>query len=195
MYELVTDFENVIADFFGSKEAVAVDCCTHALELCLRLTKPKEVSIPTRTYPSIPFTCEKINQPWHWKDQTWNDYYHLGGSDIIDAAVLWKEKSYVTGSMMCLSFQFRKHLALGRGGMILLDDSATADKLRRMAHDGRVRGVLWQQHDISEIGYHYYMLPETAQNGLELFPKIKDIPPKLWSDKDYPYLPNFTVFK
>jgi len=28
----VIEFENIIADFYGSKYAVATDCCTHALD-------------------------------------------------------------------------------------------------------------------------------------------------------------------
>jgi DegT/DnrJ/EryC1/StrS aminotransferase family len=32
-------FEIEIAKFFGSPYAVATDCCTHAVELCLRLKK------------------------------------------------------------------------------------------------------------------------------------------------------------
>ena len=43
-------------------------------------------------------------------------------NNVIDAAVLWEKNSYVKGTMMCISFQFQKHLSLGRGGMILLDD-------------------------------------------------------------------------
>ena len=37
MWSKVIEFENRIADFYGSPYAVAIDCCTHALELVLRL--------------------------------------------------------------------------------------------------------------------------------------------------------------
>ena len=54
-FESVTKFENKLANFFGSPFAVAVDCCTHGLELCLRYTKAKSFSTPSRTYLSVPF--------------------------------------------------------------------------------------------------------------------------------------------
>ena len=38
---IVEEFEKKIANFFGSPYAVAVDCCTHGLEVCLRHTKEK----------------------------------------------------------------------------------------------------------------------------------------------------------
>ena len=45
-----------------------------------------------------------------------------GNTNIIDAAVYWKENCYIPNSFMCLSFQFQKHLNIGKGGMILTDD-------------------------------------------------------------------------
>lgn len=195
MYELVDEFENTLAGFFGAPAAVATDCCTHALELCLRLVAPSSVGIPCYTYPSVAFTCDKLDIARYWVDDTWQDYYHLQGTNIIDAAVFWQPEGYISGSMMCVSFQWKKHLSLGRGGLILLDNLELAKKLRRMSYDGRQRGLLWKQDDITEIGYHYYMTPETAALGLEKFPGARDTPPKRWGYLDYPYLPDFTVFK
>ena len=59
-FETVTAFENKIADFFGSAHAVAVDCCTHGIELCLRYTGAESITVPTRTYISIPFLAKKL---------------------------------------------------------------------------------------------------------------------------------------
>ena len=36
---------------------------------------------------------------------------------------------------MCLSFQFQKHLSLGRVGMILTDDKDAAQELKKNTHD------------------------------------------------------------
>ena len=41
-WHVVTEFEKKIAEFFGAPYAVATDCCTNALELCLRLEKQKQ---------------------------------------------------------------------------------------------------------------------------------------------------------
>ena len=54
-FKAVENFECQIASFFGSPYAVATDCCTHAVELCLRRAAPQALIVPTRTYISIPF--------------------------------------------------------------------------------------------------------------------------------------------
>ena len=118
-FEIVKEFENKIASFYGAPYAVAVDCCTHAIELCLRYKKIKAINVPKRTYVSIPLLSKKLNIKLSWVDKEWQDYYFLT-DDIIDAAVLWKKNSYINEMFMCVSFQFRKHLNLGRGGVILL---------------------------------------------------------------------------
>ena len=92
-FDSVTNFENKIAEFFGSPYAVAVDCCTHGIELCLRFTGANNVTFPTRTYLSVPFLGEKLNLNWSWKNENWKDYYCIGNTSIYDAAVLWKRNS------------------------------------------------------------------------------------------------------
>ena len=91
------------------------------IELCSQNTdkKIKAINVPKRTYVSIPLLSKKLNIKLSWVDKEWQDYYFLT-DDIIDAAVLWKKNSYINEMFMCVSFQFRKHLNLGRGGVILL---------------------------------------------------------------------------
>ena len=71
---------------------------------------------------------------------------------------------------MCLSFQFQKHLSLGRGELFFLIKE-DFDILKKMSYDGRDPGTPWRDQNISMIGYHYYMTPETAQLDLINFPK------------------------
>ena len=108
-FKTVTEFENKIAEFYGSPYAVSVDCCTHAIELCLRYLEVDSIEVPKQTYISIPLLSKKLNIDLKWKDEDWLNYYTIGGTNVIDAAVYWKENSYVPGNFMCLSFQFRKH--------------------------------------------------------------------------------------
>ena len=54
-FELVTEFEKKIAEFFGAPYAIAVDSCTHGIELALRYTNADSITVPKRTYISIPF--------------------------------------------------------------------------------------------------------------------------------------------
>ena len=194
-FDVVTQFEDKIAEFFGSPYAVAVDCCTHALELCLRYENIKSFSTPCRTYISVPFLAQKLNIDFHWRDEEWTDYYHLGDTNIIDAAVLWRKDSYISGTYMCLSFQFRKHLNLGRGGMILTDDPVAAVELKKMSYDGRIPDVPWRKQNITSIGYHYYMTPETAELGLSKLETAINTPPVRWKVTDWPDLRNMGVFK
>jgi len=195
MFNLVSEFESQIAEFFGAPYAVATDSCTHALELCLRYTKYNNITIPTRTYISVPMTFEKLGLNWSWREEEWSDYYHLGNTNIIDAAVLWGENTYLANTFMCLSFQFKKHLNLGRGGMILLQNKSDFDSLKKMSYDGRDLSRSWTEQDIDTIGYHYYMTPEVAKFGIELLNERKKIPGKKWSHRDYPNLTQMTVFK
>ncbi len=192
-FEVVKTFENKIAQLFGAPHAVAVDCCTHGVELCIRYKKVKTIQVPMRTYISIPFLANKLNIQFQWKDENWKDYYYLT-HDIIDAAVLWKKNSYIPKTFMCLSFQFQKHLSLGRGGMILTDNEHAARELKKMTYDGRLPDVPWREQNIETMGYHYYMTPETAQNGLNKLEKAITTKPRQWTVNDWPDLTKMKVF-
>jgi hypothetical protein len=140
-------------------------------------------------------TLMKLGLRWNWKNEEWDNYYRLGNTNIIDAAVFWGENTYISNTFMCLSFQFKKHLPLGRGGMILLSDKNDYRELKKMSYDGRDLSRPWAEQDIDTIGYHYYMTPEVAKTGIELLNERKKIPGKKWSHRDYPYLPNMSVFQ
>ena len=193
-FQVISDFEREVAKFFGAPFAVAVDCCTHGVELCLRLKKTKHISVPKRTYLSIPMLADKLNIDMSWSDEEWQDYYYLT-DDIIDAAVLWQKNSYVPNTYMSISFQFRKHLSLGRGGVILFDKQSDYDVLKRMSYDGRSPDFPWAQQNIKTIGYHYYMTPETAELGLKKLPDAIKRQPKKWVYTDWPDLTTMEVFK
>ena len=193
-FQSIADFEKEIADFFGAPYAVAVDCCTHGLELCLRLKGAKKIKTPKHTYLSVPMLAEKLNIELEWTDEEWQDYYYLT-EDIIDAAVHWKPKSYIPDTYMCVSFQFRKHLSLGRGGVILFDNKEDFETLKRMSYDGRSPDVSWSVQNIKTIGYHYYMTPETAELGLKKLPAAITTKPKKWIYTDWPDLTKMDVFR
>jgi dTDP-4-amino-4,6-dideoxygalactose transaminase len=194
-FNVVEKFEQEVAKFFGAPYAVAVDCCTHGLELCLRLNKTEKITVPAHTYISVPFLAKKLNIGFEWRDEDWVDYYYLGDSNIVDAAVLWEKNSYIPGTLMCVSFQFKKHLSLGRGGMILTDNKQASLDLKKMSYDGRMPDMPWRQQDITTVGYHYYMTPETAKLGLEKWPEAIDTKPVKWTLADWPDLRNMGVFK
>jgi len=197
-FRVVSEFENEIANFFGAKYAIAVDSCTHGIELCLRYVGAKYISSPKQTYISVPFLSNKLGINLIWTDEKWQDWYVVWQNDslkIIDSAVLWKKNSYLSGTYMCLSFQYQKHLSLGRGGMILCDDEKSALELKKMSYDGRLPNIPWRDQDINIFGYHYYMTPETAKLGLEKLQKAIETEPRKWLVNDWPDLTKMKIFK
>ena len=193
-FNTVTEFEKRVAEYFGAPYAVAVDSCTHGVELCLRYTQADHITVPKNTYLSIPFLANKLWIDLFWKDENWVDYYYLTDK-VIDAAVLWKPNSYVAGTFMSLSFQYQKHLSLGRGGIILLDNEHDALQLKMMSYDGRLPNTPWRDQNINMIGYHYYMTPETAQLGLDKLDIAIETTPRQWTVNDWPDLTQMDVFK
>ena len=196
-FEVVATFENKISEFFGAPYAVAVDSCTHGLELCLRHVNETKINVPKRTYLSVPFLAEKIGLKREWRDDNWERYYTLNYGDkrIIDAAVLWEKNSYIPNTFMCISFQYQKHLSLGRGGIILMDNESDYISLKKMSYDGRLPNIPWRDQDIDTVGFHYYMTPETAQLGLNKLQTAIDTPPRQWVVTDWPDLTEMQIFK
>jgi dTDP-4-amino-4,6-dideoxygalactose transaminase len=193
-FQIISDFEKEIANFFGAPYAVAVDCCTHGIELCLRLKEVKKIKVPKRTYLSIPMLANKLNIDLEWTDEAWQDYYFLT-DEIVDAAVLWREGSYIADTYMSVSFQFRKHLSLGRGGIILFDKHEDYDTLKKMSYDGRNPDESWSVQNIKTMGYHYYMTPETAELGLQKLSEAIKRKPKQWVYTDWLDLTTMDLFK
>ena len=193
-FNVVTEFENKVAEFFGAPYAVAVDSCTHGVELALRYTKATSIVSPHRTYLSIPFLAEKLGLERTWQDIEWTDYYYVT-PNVIDAAVLWKPGSYVKNTFMGISFQFQKHLSLGRGGILLMDNEEAAIQIKKMSYDGRLPNIPWRDQDIDTLGYHYYMTPEIAQLGLDKLPKAIETAPRQWVVTDWPDLTQMKIFK
>ena len=195
-FKSVSQLEKRLGEFFGAPYVVCLDACTHGIELCLRLQKLSYISVPKRTYISVPFLANKLNIKLEWRDEEWQDYYKVNEhfKPIYDAAVLWKKDSYIPGSFMCLSFQFQKHLSLGRGGAILCDNEEDAIALKKMSYDGRLPEIPWRDQNIESYGYHYYMTPETAQLGLDKFDDAVKAKPKQWVITDWPDLTEMAVF-
>ena len=195
-FKAVTELEKKLAKFFGAPYAVALDACSHGIELCLRYQEIDTITVPKRTYISVPFLANKLNINLKWRDEEWKDFYKVNeyAKPIYDAAVLWKKDSYIPGSFMCLSFQFQKHLSLGRGGVILCDNEEDAIALKKMSYDGRIPDIPWRDQNIETFGFHYYMTPETAQLGLDKFDEATKRIPKQWIITDWPDLTKMSVF-
>ncbi len=57
-FKVVEVFEKQIAAFFNAPYAIAVDGCTHAIELCLRYTGTDKITVPKHTYLTPSRFCQ-----------------------------------------------------------------------------------------------------------------------------------------
>ena len=176
-FELIEKFELALAKYTGAPCAIATDCCTHALELCLRYEQPKFVHFTAYTYLSVPMVMHKLGIGYSYLDETWLGEYPIQGTRIWDSARLLAPNMYRPGQMQCLSFGRSKPLEIGRGGAILLDDPQAYEHLRLQRYDGRDLSILpWQDQKIFHVGYHYKMNPEEAVIGLEKLSQVDPVP-------------------
>ena len=74
-FKSVSQLEKRLGEFFGAPYVVCLDACTHGIELCLRYQNVKSITIPKRTYLSLPFLSDKLGIELRWKDENWKDYY------------------------------------------------------------------------------------------------------------------------
>jgi len=193
-YEIVRMFEETVADYTGAPYAVSTDNCTDALLICCEYLKVEEVTIPAKTYLSVPQSIMHAGGTVKFRDYLWNGIYQLEPYPIWDAAKRLTSGMYIPGSFMCLSFHIKKHLKIGKGGMILTDNKEARDELKKLSYDGREPNIPWQEQNIKSMGYHYYMTPETAQLGLDKFEQAKHTEPREWNIWDWPDLTQLEIF-
>lgn len=168
-FEAIDRFETKLARYTGAMFVVATDCCTHAIELCLRFDEPDCVILPTNTYLSVPMTMHKLGIPYQFEVRSWTTEYLIGGTTVVDAA-----RNFVPGMMeetptldRCLSFGYGKPLEIGRGGAILTNNPDLFLWAKRATFDGRDTAFIpWEKQKTFNVGYHYRMLPEEAIIGL-----------------------------
>jgi len=194
MFDKITEFESALAKFTGAPYAVMTDCCTHAIELCLRYDQIKSTQFTPYTYLSVPMTMYKLGIEYSYLDisNQWIGEYQFQGTRIWDSARLLKQGMYREGQLQCLSFGVDKPLSIGRGGAILTDDVEVYDVLSQQRYDGRDLSVSpWEKQKIFKIGYHYKPTIEEAVKGLELLPTIDQEP----KPKQYPDLREIIIIK
>lgn len=172
-FDKILKFERALCDFTGAPYAVMTDCCTHAIELCLRYDKVRRTLFPARTYISIPMTMRKLDIGYGFTDEPWVGEYQFATTRIWDSARKLSAGMYRKGQLQCLSFGHDKPLSIGHGGAILLDDAEAYKRLIKQRYDGRDLTISpWQDQRVFEIGYHYRPTIEDAVKGLELLPTV-----------------------
>jgi dTDP-4-amino-4,6-dideoxygalactose transaminase len=215
-FDFIRLFEQKLATYTGFKYAVCCDCCTNAILISLELAnrlelinKKKKIIIPSKTYMSVPMTL--INNGWNIRldsDMKWQSSYQISPY-VVDAAVGfhtnmiddYKDNENINDLFVCVSFQQKKRLSLGRGGAILFNNNYYLEKLRRLVYDGRnayLNDSLEIETHGADImcGYHCYMEPDKAVQGIlkinqdHLLPKYSII-----TDEDYPDLNQLLCLK
>lgn len=178
MFDKILKFEKELADFTGADYAIMTDCCTHAIELCLRYEGVRSCSFTAYTYLSIPMTMHKLGIRYTLEEEKWVGEYQFHDTRIWDSARLCRNNMYRPGQMQCLSFGHTKPLHIGRGGAILLDDKKAYEALIRMRYDGRDLAIHpWPEQKTFKLGFHYKPTPEEAELGSALLQGIKELNP------------------
>lgn len=191
-YQVVKDFENKVAEFAGAPYAVSVDSCTNALFLCCKYLKIDEVTIPKSTYPSVPCQIIHAGGKVNFEDLYWDGQYQLKPYPIWDCAKRFRKNMYINGAFCCLSFHVKKHIPIGRGGIILTDNKDAVEWFKMARFDGRHECAL-QDDTYGMIGWNCYMTPEQASRGLTLLSLIKDDNPDL-PHENYPDLSQYEMY-
>ena len=197
-FKVVQMFEEEVADYTGSKYAVSVDNCTNAIFLVCKYLNVKDVTIPAKTYLSVPQSIIHAggNVIFDKTEQTnnWKGIYQLKPYPVYDAAKRFTSNMYIPNSFMCLSFHIKKHLKISKGGMILTDDSEAVSWFKKARYEGRSE-KLYHEDNIEMLGWNMYMTPQQASHGLSLMQNIPMNNEDLGENDGYRDLTEFTVFK
>lgn len=198
-YKIVEMFEQAVADYSGSKYAVAIESCTMSLLLCLKYkdaAKGVEIEIPKYTYVGVANSILHAEGKIKFTDEKWEGLYQLKPLNIIDGALRFKKDMYVKGMLHCLSFHAKKRLNIGRGSVILTDDLDAVEWLRLARFDGRMPVPLQEQKDFTIVGYNAYMQPDQAARGMQLLQAFgdKDLLDLPVSEQKYTDLSQFKIF-
>lgn len=204
VHKITEEFEKSLSDYTGAPYVIAVDNQSNGIFLSLMYEKIKgiEISIPCRTYPSIP--CEIIHAGGKVKfkpveGKTLKGAYRLEPTKVWDSALRFTSDMYIPNSHMCISFTGPyKHLKLSKGGAILTDDFNAWLWFKRARYSGR-RECSYHDDNFDMLGWNFYMMPELSARGLLLMAQFYngDGSRKENADLELPYpdLSKYEIYK
>ncbi len=193
-FKIVEMFEETVADYTGAPYAVSVDSSTNALFLCCKYLQVETVTIPARTYLSVPQSIIHAGGNILFSEKDWKGIYQLEPYPIYDSAKRLTSGMYIPGSFMTLSFHIKKHLKMGKGGMILTDNEEAAEWFLRARYEGRSK-VKYHEDNIEICGWNMYMTPQEAAHGLALMQNFPEHNEDLPENPPYRDLREFELFK
>lgn len=203
IYKITEEFEKALCDYTGAKYAVTVDNQSNAIFLCLKYLKidGQTVTIPSRTYPSVP--CEIIHAGGKVKflptqGITLKGAYQLFPFPVYDSALRFTADMYIPKTFMCISFTGPyKHFKLSKGGAILTDNYDAYLWFKRARYSGR-RECSYHDDHFDMLGWNFYMMPELAARGLLLMNQFYNADGSKKHNEDlelpYPDLSKFEIY-
>lgn len=204
IYKVTEDFEQALAQYTGAPYVVCLDNMSNALFLALKWLDihGQEITIPSRTYPSVP--CEIIHAGGKVRFRastgtTLCGAYQLEPTPVWDSALRFTADMYVPGQYQCVSFTGPyKHFKLSKGGAILTDNHAAWLWFRRARYSGR-RESSYHDDNFDMLGWNFYMMPELAARGLLLMNQFYNLDGSKRHNPDlelpYPDLSRFPIYQ
>jgi dTDP-4-amino-4,6-dideoxygalactose transaminase len=204
IYKITEEFERELCKYTGSPYAVALDSQSNAIFLSLYYEgiHGKEISIPDRTYPSVP--CEIIHAGGKvnfikTEGRTLKGAYQLHPTKVWDSALRFTCDMYIPNTHMCISFTGPyKHLKLSKGGAILTDDESAYKWFKRARFSGR-RECSYHEDSLDMLGWNFYMIPELATRGILLMSSFYNLDGTKKHNEDlelpYPDLSKFEIYQ
>jgi dTDP-4-amino-4,6-dideoxygalactose transaminase len=197
---ITAEFEHEIAKYTGAPYCVCVDNQSNALFMALKYVgiEDKEITIPSHTYPSVPceviFAGGKVN--FEDSPKILKGAYQLKPTKVWDSALKFTGDMYIPDTFMCLSFTGQwKHLRIGKGGAILIDDYTAYLWFKRFRYSGR-RECSYHDDNLDMLGKNYYLCHILASIGLQQIQGFynQDGTKKQMNDLELPY-PDLSKFK
>ena len=166
------------------------------------------IEIPRKTYISVPMSIIHAGGRPTFRDDDWKGWYRLTPLPVWDSARYFSQGMYeggalldrpagrplAAGGMICVSFHASKTLGLEQGGAILHDNPEADAWLRRARFDGRTEGVAPKDDKFTQIGFHAYMNPSTAAQGILRLHSLPRHNAPLENDS-YPDLSQMEIFR
>jgi dTDP-4-amino-4,6-dideoxygalactose transaminase len=203
VYKITEEFEKSLSDYTGAPYVVTVDNQSNALFLALMYEKisGQTITIPSRTYPSVP--CEIIHAGGkvnfrQVEGNTLKGAYQLEPTNVWDSALRFTANMYIPKTHMCVSFTGPyKHLKLSKGGAILTDNHDAFLWFKRARYSGR-RECSYHDDYFDMLGWNFYMMPEIATRGLLMMSQFYDMKGNKKNIEDlelpYPDLSKFEIY-
>ena len=201
VYKITEEFEKALSDYTGAPYVVTVDNQSNGLFLTLMYenVKNQEITIPSRTYPSVPCEIIHAGAKVNFKPvegTTLKGAYQLEPTNVWDAALSFTADMYKPGTHMCVSFTGPyKHFKLSKGGAILTDNEDAYKWFKRARYSGR-NECSYHEDNLDMLGWNFYMMPELATRGLLLMGQFynADGTKKHIQDSELPY-PDLSKFE